>query len=66
MKHKNITIQEDFYNFVNKDWIIRHKQELEKNNIVNNFSLLNDKIDKELKNVVLNKLKNNAQIVALY
>jgi putative endopeptidase len=66
MKHKNITIQEDFYNFVNKDWIIRHKQFVEKKGIINSFTLLNDKIDKEIKNVVLNKLKNNAQIVSLY
>jgi len=64
--HHHITIQEDFYSMVNKDWIDRHKNQVSKKTIISAFSLLNNKVDKDIKNVVLNKLIGNAQVNALY
>ena len=66
-KHQHhITIQEDFYSMVNKDWIARHKNQVSKKTVINTFSLLNDKVDKDIKNVILNNLKGNKQVTALY
>ena len=64
--HHHITIQDDFYNVVNKDWINRHKTQLSKKPVITTFALLQDKVNKEIQDIILDKLKNNRQIVNLY
>jgi len=57
--NKQVYPQNDFYEYVNNDWINSHQDQTKKNPYITNFKLVSDKIDKELKQLIMNKLINN-------
>jgi putative endopeptidase len=64
---KQLYPQTDFYSYVNNDWIKSHQTRTKKDPYITNFKILNDKIDNELKHLILNKLiKNNKNINNLF
>jgi putative endopeptidase len=64
---KQLYPQTDFYGYVNNDWIHSHQSQTKKDPYITNFKILNDKIDNELKHLILNKLiKNNKNINNLF
>jgi predicted metalloendopeptidase len=65
--NKQLYPQSDFYEYVNNDWINSHQDQTTKHPYITNFKLLSDKIDHELKQLVMNKLiKNNKNINNLF
>jgi putative endopeptidase len=64
---KQLYPQTDFYGYVNNDWIHSHQTQTKKDPYITNFKILNDKIENELKQLILNKLiKNNKNINNLF
>ena len=65
--NKQLYPQSDFYEYVNNDWINLHQDQTKKHPYITNFKLLSDKIDNELKQLIMNKLiKNNKNINNLF
>ena len=65
--NKQLYPQTDFYEYVNNDWINSHQTQTKKDPYITNFKILNDKIENELKQLVLNKLiKNDKNINNLF
>ena len=66
-RNHHIKHPQDFYTQINEQWILHHQKLTSKKPFVNNFVLLEDKVQKQIKDLVLNKLiKNNKDISKLY
>lgn len=65
--HHHTKNSQDFYTQINEKWLLQHQKLTCKKPFVNHFVLLADKVQKQIKDLVLNKLiKNNKQISKLY
>ena len=65
--HNHLQTSQDFYKQINEKWILQHQHLTSKKPFVNHFVLLEEKVQKQIKDLVLNKLiQNNKQIYNLY
>jgi putative endopeptidase len=56
IKKLKITVDTDFYTFINKKWLDHHKYIPENNNVTNSFTLLQNKVDAEIQNILFKKV----------
>jgi len=50
--------KQDFYGYINNEWIHTHQKETQKKPTITSFDILTEKTDKEIKHIITNKLIN--------
>lgn len=61
----NVYLKDDFYSFVNKKWVNHAEIPIDKP-LINNFTILKDKVDNQLKDIIKKSLKSDFNLLTIY